>query len=177
MCVHRSLAGLSPLSVTFAQEPDELWQAGLCGSSAHGSPDQSTAMFDRDAEKVPGDTREPSVTQSQRPRVKPLHSVNFLNGAHGHSRGVLAEQLLQRPESGKSTQCDSHLSAHGNTGSFTWRRYSLLFLQMAHPSYSHVLLIYFCGERGISSKLCSVCMCLLFHYFEKNIMYSTTFFS
>lgn len=121
VCVHRSLAGVSPLSVPFAQEPDELWQAGLCGSIAHGSPDQSTAMFDRDAEKVPGGTREPSVTKSQRPWIKPLHSVNFLNGAHGHSRGVLAEQFLQRPESGNSTQRDSQLSAtHGHTRSFTW---------------------------------------------------------
>lgn len=52
------------LSVPFAQEPDELWQAGLRGFSTHGSPDQSTALFDRDAEKVPGGTREPSVTKS-----------------------------------------------------------------------------------------------------------------
>lgn len=94
---------------------------GLSGSSAHGSPDQSTAMFDRDAEKVPGGTREPSVTKSQWPRIKPLHSVNFLNGA-SHSRGVLAKQLLQRPESGNSTQCDSQLSAtHSHNTSFTWR--------------------------------------------------------
>lgn len=39
------------LSVPFAQEPDELWQAGLSDFSTHGSPDQSTALFDRDAEK------------------------------------------------------------------------------------------------------------------------------
>lgn len=41
------------LSAPFVQELDELWQAGLSGSDAHGSPDQSTAMFDRDAERSP----------------------------------------------------------------------------------------------------------------------------
>lgn len=87
-------SGSLSLSVPFALEPDELWQAGLSGFSTHGSPDQSTALFDRDAEKVPGGTREPSVTKSQQPQIRPLHSVDFLNGAHGHNRGVLAKQFL-----------------------------------------------------------------------------------
>lgn len=97
-------------SVPFAQEPDELWQAGLSGFSPHGSPDQSTALFDRDAENVPRGTREPSVKKSQHPRIKPHCSVNFLNKACGHSRGLLSKQFPQL-ESGNSTQDHSQKCA------------------------------------------------------------------
>lgn len=50
------------LFLPFVQELDELWQAGLSSSDAHESPDQPTALFDRDAEEVPGGSSELCVT-------------------------------------------------------------------------------------------------------------------
>lgn len=41
------------LLLPFVKELDELWQAGLSSSDAHESPAQSTATFDRVAEKSP----------------------------------------------------------------------------------------------------------------------------
>lgn len=50
------------LFLPFVQELDEQWQAGLSCSDALKSFDQSTAMFDQDAEGVPGDSGELCVT-------------------------------------------------------------------------------------------------------------------
>lgn len=50
------------LFLPFVQELDDQWQAGLSCSDALESFDQSTAMFDRDAEGVPGDSGELCVT-------------------------------------------------------------------------------------------------------------------
>lgn len=87
MCSQVTNKSLS-LSAPFVQELDELWQAGLSGSDAHGSPDQSTAMFDRDAVKVPGGSSERGVTKPRHLRLERLHSAKFLNGAHGLTRGI-----------------------------------------------------------------------------------------
>lgn len=121
VCVHRSLAGVSP---SLCHLHKSLMNCGRPATPASAHTEALTSQLHCLTEmqkKVPGGTREPSVTKSQQPRIKPLHSVNFLNGAHGHSRGVLAKQFLQL-ESGDSTQCDSQLSAsHCHTGSLAWR--------------------------------------------------------
>lgn len=85
------------LFLPFVQQLDELWQSGLSNSDAYKSPDQSTAMFDRDAEGVPGGFGELGVTYRWQLQLKLLHSVkrpSSLKGAQGFATGSVTGQSL-----------------------------------------------------------------------------------
>lgn len=85
MCSQVTSKSLS-LSLRFAQEPDELWQAGLDGFSPHGRPDQSTALFDRDAGKSPSWYQKAKCHKATAPLDKSMSLCELSQWIGIHSR-------------------------------------------------------------------------------------------